>query len=61
MGFTVDREKCVGCGACWTAYDGLFRQGADGKSEPIGAAIPADNSGEEIAGICPNRAISYST
>jgi len=35
MAITVNKETCIGCGACASVCPNGFQLGDDGKSEPI--------------------------
>ncbi len=54
----VDKNACIGCGACASLCPKTFRLGGDGKSEVIDAG-----AGEECAqraiDVCPVQAISW--
>lgn len=58
----IDKEKCLGCGACVALVPELFKMGADLKAEVIAENI-TKISGEKIKeaiNSCPNGAISAS-
>ena len=58
----VDKNACVGCGACASLCPKIFRLGEDGKSEVFGVEGGAGD-GEECAqraiDVCPVQAISW--
>lgn len=54
----VDKEKCIGCGACTAIAANTFKMGDDGKSE---VTNPTGDSAEVIQQAvdgCPVQAIS---
>lgn len=52
---TVDRESCIGCGACAAACDNFKL--VDGKSMPIKTEVANIGCSKEAADICPVGAI----
>lgn len=53
----VDRDRCMGTGACAFALPGLFAVGDDGKARVIGTV---DEDGKTVADIvseCPTAAL----
>ena len=56
---TVDKDLCIGCGACTGIASDVFALGDDGKAEATGE-VTADNEGavDEAAAGCPVQAIS---
>lgn len=51
---TVNKEVCLGCGACVGAYGDAFKFDDDGKAACV---APVDNADEVIA-VCPVGAIT---
>jgi len=62
MKVTVDKNKCIGCGACASMEPLVFRiNPEDGKSEADSEACAVNQKEEsckEAAGVCPVGAIS---
>lgn len=54
MIMTVDKDLCIGCGACAGICPASFAIGEDGKAEGIGESDCAGNAQES----CPVGAIS---
>ena len=66
----IDRENCIGCGACWALCPDLFEQSDDGKSQvvekyrvggnPAEGEVPAEllNDVKSAAEGCPAQAIT---
>jgi ferredoxin len=53
----VDRDRCMGTGACAFALPGLFAVGDDGKARVIGTV---DEDGKTVADVvseCPTAAL----
>ena len=46
MEVKVNREACIGCGACTVIADNIFQIGDDGLAEVIN---PIDNNDEKVA------------
>lgn len=59
MKLKVNKDSCVGCGACASTYDDLFVMGDDGLSQPINAEVAEDKKEEatEAVEVCPTGAI----
>lgn len=53
----VDKEKCISCGACISAYEQLFKFADDGKAEVIESGECEDCSISDVIGVCPHDAI----
>jgi ferredoxin len=54
----VDKEKCIGCGACVAVCPDVFELKDDGKSHVISSeACEKTCDCEEAASICPVEAI----
>lgn len=54
---TVDKEKCIGCGACVSICPKSFEL-VDGKARPIKAEVKKITCEKEAADSCPVCAIS---
>ena len=54
----VDKEKCIGCGACTAIAPNTFKLGGDGKSEVINPKGDPEKTIQEAADACPVQAIS---
>lgn len=57
-GLKVDKEKCIGCGACVASFEQLFKLNDEGKSEPIKSGQCSDCDIKEVVDTCPQGAIS---
>ncbi len=59
MKVIVNKELCIGCGACVSTCDKVFKLGDDGKSEVIENADLDQNAQciEQAADACPAQAI----
>jgi len=57
MKIQVDKDKCIGCGACIAIAPKSFRFGEDGKSEPIEPPQDEEEKIKEAAENCPVQAI----
>ena len=53
----VDRDRCMGTGACAFALPGLFIVGDDGKARVIGTADEDDKAVADVVGECPTAAL----
>jgi ferredoxin len=53
----VDRDRCMGTGACAFALPGLFTVGDDGKARVIGTADEDDKAVADVVGECPTAAL----
>lgn len=54
----VDKEKCIGCGACVATAPNTFAMGDDGKSEVVNpTGDPAETIQSAVDG-CPVQAIT---
>ena len=53
----VDRDRCMGTGACAFALPGLFTVGDDGKARVIGTAGQDDKAVADVVGECPTAAL----
>ena len=60
MEVTIDREECVGCGACAEIAPDVFRIDADDKAEVYGE-VTDDNKDnvQDAIDTCPVSAISW--
>ncbi len=56
----VDRDRCMGTGACAYALPGLFAVGDDGKARVIGTAAADDKAVADVVGECPTSALRLS-
>lgn len=54
----VDKEKCIGCGACAAVAPNTFKIGDDGKSEVSDPAGDPEETIKQAADSCPVQAIS---
>ncbi|MCX6782149.1 MAG: ferredoxin [Candidatus Magasanikbacteria bacterium] len=54
----VDKEKCIGCGACVAIAPNTFKMGDDGKSDILNPAGDSEESIKQAADGCPVQAIS---
>jgi ferredoxin len=53
----IDRDRCMGTGACAYALPGLFTVGDDGKAKVIGTVDEDDKTVEDVVGECPTAAL----
>ena len=55
----VDKNKCIGCGACISTCPKLFKYGSDSKSEVIKENLNEEETkcAKEAANTCPVDAI----
>jgi ferredoxin len=53
----VDRDLCMGTGACAFALPGLFTVGDDGKARVIRTADEDDKAVADVVGECPTAAL----
>ena len=56
--FNVDKENCIGCGACVSIAPEIFHFDEDGLAEAKAEPTPKD-SGIQALESCPTEAISY--
>lgn len=57
----VDKEKCIGCGACAALCPKVFKMSSDGKSKVINPkGCNGDCDCENAKDNCPTGAISLS-
>lgn len=54
---SVDKETCIGCGACEATCEKFFKVGDDGKSAPVIAESEEAECIMEAAEGCPVNAI----
>lgn len=54
---TVDKEKCIGCGACVSVAPDIFELGSDGKSHPKVSEVKSKEKVKEAMEVCPVGAI----
>lgn len=53
----IDKEACIGCGACTAVCPDMFELGSDGKAE---VKSQKGNCAKEAADGCPVNAIKIS-
>ncbi|MCK4730242.1 MAG: ferredoxin [Candidatus Aenigmarchaeota archaeon] len=53
---TIDKEKCIGCGACVAVCDNLEIKD-DGKAHPKKTEVEKPDCNKEAVDICPVQAI----
>lgn len=58
MPISIDKEKCIGCGACVSIAPNTFKIGDDGKSEVINESGDTDDIIRQAVDGCPVEAIS---
>lgn len=56
MAITVNKDLCIGCGACVALCPKVFKLGDDGKSEPI--SQEDKECAQKAAESCPVQAIA---
>lgn len=55
---SVNKNLCIGCGACVSLCPACFKMGVDNKSEPVGPECNCQEcSCNEVAENCPVKAI----
>ena len=54
----VDKEKCLGCGACASIAGNTFKIGDDGKSEVVNPTGDDEATIKQAADACPVQAIT---
>lgn len=54
----MDKEKCIGCGACAATAPNTFKMGDDGKSEVVNPAGDPAETIKQAADGCPVQAIT---
>ena len=57
MKITIDKDKCIGCGACTALASKTFRLADDGKAEAIEPAKDKEEEIKNAAESCPVEAI----
>ena len=59
MKVKVNKDACIGCGACVAVAEGVFEIGDDGLSQAV-ETVPADKEeiAKEAVGVCPTGAIT---
>ena len=60
MKLTIDKNACIGCGACAALCPDVFEIGVDGKSHVKNAKACAKCDCKAAADGCPVGAIKYS-
>jgi ferredoxin len=58
MPISVDKEKCIGCGACASIAPNTFKIGDDGKSEVFNQTGDDSDTIKQAADACPVQAIT---
>ena len=53
----VDRDKCIGCGACVAVCPDNFEMAQDGKSKAKKSEVKEAGCNEEAAASCPVQCI----
>jgi ferredoxin len=53
----VDRDRCMGTGACAYALPGLFSVGDDGKARVSGTVDEDDKAVADVVSECPTAAL----
>jgi ferredoxin len=57
----VDRDRCMGTGACAYALPGLFAVGDDGKARVTGTVNEDDKVVADVVSECPTAALRLVT
>lgn len=57
MNVEVDRDRCMGTGACAYALPGVFGLGDDGVAKVIGAVNNDDQLLKDVVAECPAAAL----
>ena len=59
MKVKVNKEECIGCGACTSVAEELFKIGEDGLSEAVVEVVPEgkEETAKEAVETCPTGAI----
>ena len=59
MKVKVNKDACIGCGACVAVAEGVFEIGDDGLSQAV-ETVPAEKEevAKEAVGVCPTGAIT---
>lgn len=59
MKIKVNKDSCIGCGACVAIAEGIFEIGDDGLSKATVAVIPEDKKEVVVEAMesCPTAAI----
>lgn len=59
MKITIDQDKCIACGACYSSYPELFEQGEDNKSQVKSSDYKSHGyEKQDILAVCPVEAIT---
>jgi ferredoxin len=60
MKLKVNKDACIGCGACAATAEDLLEMNDEGYSQPKVEVVPEDKkaAAEEVVGVCPTGAIS---
>ncbi len=56
----VDKDKCIGCGACTAQCADMFEMNDDGKAQPKKSEVDDAGCAKEAEDICPVDAIKVS-
>lgn len=62
---SIDKDNCVGCGACFGSYPELFKEGEDGLAEVVEQekeykySEDEEKNVEEAESACAGGAISH--
>ncbi|MGH3171350.1 MAG: ferredoxin [Trebonia sp.] len=57
MNVEVDRDRCMGSGACVYALPRVFGMGDDGVAEVVGEADESDQIVKDVVAECPTAAL----
>ena len=54
----VDKETCIGCGACVSVAPEILKLDQENKAEPIAKEVMEEEKAKEAAAVCPVQAIT---